>query len=59
MFHFFYYSVTINGSKEKSRTVFSCFSAIKNNAAPSSSHFPKKINLLRNISMSVLINLHQ
>ena len=43
MFHYLYYSVTINEFKEKFRIVLCCFSAIKNIVAPSSSNFPVKI----------------
>ena len=44
MFHYLYYSVTINESKEKCRIVFCCFTAIKNIVAPSSSsNFPVKL----------------
>ena len=44
MFHDLYYSVTINESKEKFKTIFHCFSETKNiTAPPSSSNFPTKL----------------
>ena len=50
MFNYLYYSVIINEFKEKFRIAFCCFSAIKYMVAPlSSSNFPVKVNLLRNI----------
>ena len=47
MFHYLYYSVTINESKEKFWIGFCCFLAIKNIVAPSSSsNFPIKLIVL-------------
>ena len=44
MFHYVYYSVTINETKEKFAIVFYCFSPIKIIAGPSfSSNFPVKL----------------
>ena len=44
MFHYLYYSVTINVSKKKFRIVFCCFSARTSIVAPSSScNFPVKL----------------
>ena len=44
MFHYLYYYVTINESKEKFRIVFCCFSAMKDIFVTSSSSiFPVKL----------------
>ena len=55
MFHYLYYSVAIDESKEKFRIVFGCFSAIKNILVPS---FSFKF-VQEYLYLFVLIDLYQ
>ena len=58
MFHYLYYSVKNNESKEKFRIVLCCFSAIGIIGATSSSpNFPTKLIVFACLNKSILMTL--